>query len=85
MNKRDDVTKYLTIFALAAPAAIIVWFVFHAVYTDLTLSEKAVGYVDPTTRMGIAFGYIAMIGGTLLCAVVALWAGVRLILTLARR
>jgi hypothetical protein len=35
------------------------------------------GYVDPLTKMGIALGYIAMIGGTLVFATIALWAGVR--------
>jgi len=35
------------------------------------------GYVDPLTRMGIALGYIAMIGGTLVFAGIALWAGIR--------
>lgn len=42
------------------------------------------GYVDPLTKMGIALGYIAMIGGTLVFAGIALWAGIRAIAAYAR-
>ena len=71
---REGRTRYLVIFLTAAIAAAIVWFVFHAVYVNLTLSERAVGYVDSLTQAGIDLGYIVMIGGTLLLAVVAAWA-----------
>ncbi|MBV8118078.1 MAG: hypothetical protein JOZ01_08870 [Candidatus Eremiobacteraeota bacterium] len=53
------------------------WLVFHAVFTNLTKSEEAMGYVDPLTQMGISLGYIAMVGGTLTFGGIALWAAVR--------
>jgi len=67
-------TRYLVIFLVAAPGAAIVWFVFHAVYADLTVSAAAVGYVDALTQAGIYFGYVVMVGGTIALAAVALWA-----------
>ncbi len=76
MNSREERTRRLAIFLLAAPGAAIVWYVFHAVYVNLSESEKAVGYVDSMTQMGIDLGYVTMIGGTLVLAGIALWAGV---------
>ena len=54
----------------------MVWFVFHTVYQNLTASVKAVGYVDSMTEMGIALGYVVMVGGTLVLAGIALWGAV---------
>lgn len=68
--------RHLTIFLLAAPGAAIVWFVFHAVYENLTAAERAVGYVDSLTQIGIGLGYVAMVGGTLALAAIALWSAV---------
>jgi len=68
--------RYAIIFACAAPASFFTWLVFHGVFVNLSESEAAMGYVDPLTKMGIALGYIAMIGGTLVFAGIALWAGV---------
>lgn len=76
MNRRAEVTRYLTIVALAAPAAALVWLVFHRVFASLTQTEAAMGYVDPTTQMGIDLGYLAMFGGTIVFAAIALWAAV---------
>jgi len=73
VNRRDEQTRHLVIFLVAAPGAAIVWLVFHAVYVSLTASVKAVGYVDSLTQIGISFGYVVMIGGTLLLAALALW------------
>ncbi|HYL27880.1 MAG TPA: hypothetical protein VEW74_08590 [Candidatus Nitrosotalea sp.] len=84
MNGRDARTRHLVIFLTAAPAAAICWFVFHAVYQSLTLSVKAVGYVDSTTQIGIALGYAVMVGGTLLLAIVALRSGITYLLLLRR-
>lgn len=67
-------SRYLIIFLVTAPGAAIVWFVFHAVYVNLTISEGAVGYVDALTQAGIDFGYIVMVGGTLALGAVAAWA-----------
>lgn len=69
--------RYAIICALAAPAAVVTWFVFHRVFVALTQTETAMGYVDPVTQMGIDLGYVAMVGGTLVFAAIALWAAVR--------
>jgi hypothetical protein len=69
--------RYLIIFGLAAPSAAVVWLVFHGVFTNLTQTEEAMGYVDPLTQMGIYLGYVAMFGGTLVFVGVAAWAAVR--------
>jgi hypothetical protein len=76
VNGREERNRRLVIFLLAAPGAAIVWFVFHAVYVNLSESEKAVGYVDSMTQMGIDLGYVAMVGGTLVLAAVAIWSGI---------
>lgn len=54
----------------------MVWFIFRAVYEDLSASVRAVGYVDSMTQAGIALGYIVMIGGTLILAGIAVWAAI---------
>lgn len=84
MNRRDEQTRHLVIFLVTAPGAVIVWFVFHAVYVSLTASVKAVGYVDSLTQTGITFGYVVMIGGTILLAAVALWSLVAYVRLAAR-
>lgn len=76
MDRGDARTRHLVIFLTCAPGAVIVWFVFHAVYESLTVSVKAVGYVDSTTQIGIALGYAVMVGGTLVLALVALRSGI---------
>jgi hypothetical protein len=76
VNSREERSRRLTIFLLAAPGAAIVWYVFHAVYVNLSESEKAVGYVDSMTQTGIDLGYVAMVGGTLVLAGIALWSGI---------
>jgi len=83
---RDELKRHLLIVALAAPGAAIVWWIFHGVYEDLTISAKAVGYVDSMTQAGIDFGYLVMIGGTVLLAAVALRSAfVCVVLLLKRR
>jgi hypothetical protein len=76
MNGSEERNRYLIVFLLAAPGAAIVWFVFHAVYENLSAAEKVVGYVDSMTQMGIVLGYVVMIGGTLILAVIAVWCGI---------
>jgi hypothetical protein len=71
MTDRDELRRHLTIFAVTAPGAAVVWWIFHGVYENLTISAKAVGYVDPMTQAGIDFGYLVMIVGTVLLAIVA--------------
>lgn len=86
MAARDELKRHLLIVALAAPGAAIVWWIFHGVYEDLTISAKAVGYVDSMTQAGIDFGYLVMIGGTVLLAAVALRSAfVCVVLLLKRR
>ncbi len=79
VKRGAELNRYLTIFLLAAPTAAAVWFVFHGVYTNLTETEKAAGYVDSMTQMGIDLGYIAMIGGTLVFAALAAWSAFHLV------
>jgi len=81
---REDRNRYLAIFLLSAPGAAIVWFVFHSVYVNLSASEKAVGYVDSLTQMGIDLGYVAMIGGTLVLVAIAGWSAVAYLRSLRR-
>ena len=76
--------RYAIIFALAAPASVVTWLVFHGVFVNLSASEKAMGYVDPLTQMGIDLGYVAMVGGTLIFATIALYAGIRALVARSR-
>ena len=76
--------RYAIIFALAAPASVVTWFVFHGVFANLSQTESAMGYVDPLTQMGIDLGYVAMFGGTLVFAAIAIWAAVRALMARAR-
>jgi hypothetical protein len=77
VNRREERQRALAICLTSAVGAAIVWAIFHAVYVDLTASAKAVGYVDSTTTIGIGLGYVTMVGGTLVLAAIALWAGVK--------
>jgi hypothetical protein len=81
-RRKEQLQHYLTMLALSAPAAAIVWFVFHGVYESLSISEKAIGYVDPMTQMGITLGYFVMIGGTVVLGGIAAWSAIRLLLLL---
>jgi hypothetical protein len=76
---KEPLQRYLTMLVLSAPAAAIVWFVFHGVYENLSITEKAVGYVDPVTQMGITLGYFVMIGGTVILAAIAAWSAIQLL------
>lgn len=77
--RRDnrELVRYVTICALSAPAAVAVWFVFHGVFETLTATERATGYIDSITQMGIYLGYAGMVGGTLVFAGLATWAAAR--------
>jgi hypothetical protein len=77
--RRDnhELVRYLTIFALSAPTAIAVWFIFHGVFENLSETERVTGYVDSLTQTGIYLGYVGMFGGTLVFAGLALWAAAR--------
>lgn len=85
MAASDEFKRHLTIVALAAPGAAVVWWIFHGVYENLTISAKAVGYVDSTTQAGIDFGYLVMIAGTVLLAAIALRSAFVCVVLLLRR
>ena len=85
VNRREERNRYLTIAALSAPAAAIVWYVFHGVYENLSQTEKAAGYVDPLTQTGIYLGYCAMVGGTLILASIAAWSTLQWLRLFLRR
>lgn len=85
MNRDEQRSRHWTIAALTGPSAVIVWFIFHTVYANLSDSERAVGYVDPMTQTGIFLGYVAMIGGTLVLGAVALWNALAALLISMRR
>lgn len=84
VDRRDERNRYLTIFVLSAPGAAMVWFVFHAVYENMSAAEQAVRYVDSMTQMGIDLGYVVMVGGTIALAGVALWSGIAYLRLLRR-
>jgi hypothetical protein len=84
MKDRAELNRYLAVFALTAPGAVVMWLVFRGVYFNLSESEKAVGYVDPTTQSGIYLGYLVMIGGALILAALAAWSGFHILRMLLR-
>ena len=55
------------------------WYIFHNVYTDLSRTETAIGYVDPMTQMGITLGYFTMIGGSAILGIIALWSAIQIV------
>jgi hypothetical protein len=84
VDRREELNRHLVILAVTAPGAVLVWWIFHGVYVNLSESAKAVGYIEPTTQAGIDFGYLVMICGTLFLGIVALRSAVaciRLLLT----
>lgn len=72
MTDRDELRRHAAIFAASAAGAVVVWWIFHGVYENLTIAARAVGYVDSMTQAGIDSGYLIMIVGTVLLALVAL-------------
>jgi hypothetical protein len=85
VNRREELNRHLAILAISAPGAVVVWYVFHGVYVNLSESEKVVGYVDPLTQTGVYLGYVAMVGGTLVLAVLAAWSAIACVRLLLRR
>jgi len=77
VGPRAELNRHLAIFGIAAPSAVLVWYVFHGVYVSLTESVRAVGYVDGSTQTGIYLGYVVMVGGTIALALLALRSAVR--------
>ncbi len=85
MNLREERNRRLAIALLAAAGAIILWIVFRGVYRNLSISENAVGYVEPSTQGGIYFGYAVMLGGTVILAVIAAWSTIQYLRSLIGR
>ncbi len=77
MDRRTEINRHLIVGAICALVAVAIWLVFHAVFENLSETAKAVGYVDSGTAMGIALGYVAMGGGTLVFGGIAFWSGVK--------
>jgi hypothetical protein len=74
---RADLNRNLIVCAWAAPTAIVLFLVFHAVYTNIFETAQAVGQIDKSTMTGLAMGWVAMVGGTGVFGVIALVAGIR--------
>lgn len=75
----SEVAHHFMMLAVTATGAAFVWYVFHNVYTDLTRSSNAIGYVDPMTQMGITLGYCTMIGGSSVLGIIALWSAIQIV------
>jgi hypothetical protein len=73
MKQREQPGRYLLAFACSGIGAFVIWLIFHGVYAGLTQAAAAVGYVDSGAKIGIAFSYLMMVGGTSLLGLVALW------------
>jgi hypothetical protein len=74
---RAELNRNLIICAWTAPAAVVIYLIFHAVYTNIFETAKAVGQIDASTTTGLAMGWVVMVGGTGVFAVIAIVAGVR--------
>jgi hypothetical protein len=74
---RAELSRNLIIAACTAPSAVLVYVIFHAVYTNIFETAAAVGQIDSGTKMGLAMGWIAMVGGTGVLGVIALVAAIR--------
>ena len=75
----SEIGHHVIMLGFTAPAALIVWFVFHNVYEDLSRTAHAVGYVDPMTQTGVTLGYFAMVGGSLILGLIALWSAIQIV------
>jgi hypothetical protein len=74
---RAELNRNLIICAWTAPAAVVIYLIFHTVYTNIFETAKAVGQIDASTTTGLAMGWVVMVGGTGVFAVIAIVAGVR--------
>jgi hypothetical protein len=75
----SEVAHHFMMLAVTATGALFVWYIFHNVYTDLSRSENAIGYVDPMTQTGITLGYFTMIGGSAILGIIALWSAIQIV------
>ena len=83
-SDRAELSRNLIICAWTAPAAVVIFLIFHAVYTNITETAQAVGQIDSSTTIGLAMGWVAMVGGTGVFAVIAIVAAIRALRAWAR-
>jgi hypothetical protein len=74
---RAELNRNLIICAWTAPAAVLIFLIFHAVYTNIFETAQAVGQIDSSTTIGLAMGWVVMVGGTGVFAVIAIVAAIR--------
>ncbi len=74
---RADLSRNLIICGSTAACAIVIFLIFHAVYSNIIETAHAVGQIDPSTMTGLAMGWVAMVGGTGVFGIIALVAGIR--------
>ncbi|MBV9233494.1 MAG: hypothetical protein JO030_05575 [Candidatus Eremiobacteraeota bacterium] len=85
MHPRSEILWRLGVALASGIGALVLWAVFRSVSFNLGESERAVGYVEPMTQAGILFGNLAMIGGSIVLGIVALWSAIGCIRLLLRR
>jgi hypothetical protein len=76
-SDRAELNRNLIVAAIAAPSAVAIFLIFHAVYENIEITAKAVGEIDSATSMGLAMGWIAMVGGSGVLAAIAIVAAIR--------
>jgi hypothetical protein len=74
---RAELNRNLIVCAWTAPVAVVIFLIFHAVYSNIIETAQAVGQIEPSTMTGLAMGWVAMVGGTGVFAVIAIVAGIR--------
>lgn len=73
-DRRDDrieMQRNVTIFACCAPVALLIYLIAHTVYVNILETTQAMGSVDPATHVGLDMGFVTMVGGTGVFAVIA--------------
>jgi hypothetical protein len=81
---RAELNRNLIILAWTAPTAVVIFLIFHAVWENLTITAQAVGDIGSQTQIGLAAGWVAMVGGSGVFAVIALVAAFRAVAAWSR-
>ena len=82
---REDLNRNLIIAGVCAPVSIACILIFRVLQFNLSIDTAAVGEVDSATTMGIAFGYLMLLGGAVLFGIFAIVAAVRALRIWRRR
>jgi hypothetical protein len=82
---REELNRNLIIAGVCAPISIACILIFRVLQFNLSVDTAAVGDVDSATKMGIAFGYLMLLGGAALFGVFAIVAGFRALRLWRRR